>query len=139
VLSRLTEGFSTADLKEGAGRGTSVGRSSVTALESKLAVRRRSGFGAKLPVLPAQRRGKCCPDLPFAIPVASAQLGGFRNSEPDDPWRKQHCTPLRRVDPPGRPHARATTRGMSFSISSSQRQSENSDSLLLVLPTAQAH
>ena len=57
----------------------------------------------------------------------------------DDPWWKQRCTPLRRVDPLGRPHARAATRGMTFSILSSQLQSENSDTLLLALPTAQEH
>ena len=42
---------------------------------------------------------------------------------------------IRSVDP----YARPATRGMSFSIFSSQRQSENSNTLLLVLPTARGH
>jgi hypothetical protein len=65
----------------------------------------------------------------------TAALGGVF----DEPLANQHFTPLRRVDPLGRPGARAATRGMSLPILSSQRQSENSDTLLLVLPTAQEH
>jgi hypothetical protein len=83
------------------------------------------------------------PYLPFAIPVGTsgaAQLGGFTTfGSPMTPGGNSTVPLSARVDPLGRPGARPATRGMSFSILSSQRQSKNSDTLLLAPPTAQEH
>jgi hypothetical protein len=86
-------------------------------------------FGTALPA----------PYLPFAIPVGIGSVGWVQEiRQTDDPWRTSivplSAALIRSVDPVlGPPPG-----GMSFSILSSQPQPENSDTLLLVLPTAQA-